>query len=461
MAVILVSGGLIGCLPLKKPPTSPALKKEAFSHAGTPPQWAVSSSSGDVPAGWLSLFEDAQLEELVAEAMRYNSDLRAAASRVDQAAGLVGAAGGQLYPAVTVSGKGSPGPGSDGTGINFITALASWEIDVWGRLRAGKAAEDSRFAAARADYEFARQSLAALVAKSWFMAVERSLRERAARQMVQSSRDLLALVKDRKDQGRSSDQDVALAAAELGTYRDTLLELEDANTQLKRTLEVLLNRYPSAEISLREDLPAVKTSVPAGLPSDLLERRPDIIAAERRVASAFFKKEEARANMLPQFSLTGSLGAVDSEVFQRISDFSNPTGGLGGGLLAPLFRGGALRAQVRVRNAEQKEAVAQYAGAALRAFQEVENALASEKKLSERVIVLEQVAKDHETAVNLAELQYEVGKIDLLSVLQQRLRLFSARMSLLRVQGERLVQRVNLHLALGGDFEPGSAGDVP
>jgi outer membrane protein, multidrug efflux system len=291
-----------------------------------------------------------------------------------------------------------------------------------------------------------------VVARSWFLAVETALQERAARQMVQSGRELLALVDVRNKVGRSNDKDAALASADLGAYRDALLKLEDANAQMKRGLEVLLGRYPSAEIALREGLPEISTPVPAGIPSEILERRPDLLAAENQVAAAFFKKEEAKASMLPQFSLTGSFGAVDSDVFQKISDFSNPAWGLGGSLLAPLFRGGTLRAQVRARNAEQKEAVARYAGVALRVFQEVENALSSERVLRERVGILEQVVRDNETAVRLVEDQYEVGKADLLLVLQQRLRLYSARTSLLQARADRVVQRVNLHMALGGDF---------
>ncbi|MDC4224776.1 MAG: TolC family protein [Candidatus Manganitrophus sp.] len=125
---------------------------------------------------------------------------------------------------------------------------------------------------------------------------------------------------------------------------------------------------------------------------------------------------------------------------------------MGGSLLAPIFQGGALRAQVQIRNAEQKAAVMQYAAMVLRAFEEVENALNAERTLRDREEVLAQVVKDYERVVEIAETQYEVGRTDLLSVLQQRLRLFSARSTILSVQGERLVQRVNLYLALGGGW---------
>jgi outer membrane protein, multidrug efflux system len=451
-AVLLGSGGLAGCAHLD-PAAASAQTAGSLSHAEIPARWAVEAASGTVAAGWLARFEDPQLDALVIEAVRHNSDLLAAGWRVEQAAQLVKAAGGSLQPSVVLTGKGSTNGGGEGTGINYITALASWEIDVWGRLRAGRAAEKSRHAAAWADYSFARQSLAAAVARSWFMAVEGSLQERAARRMWESSLQLLDLVSVKEKVGRSNDQDVALARADAGTYHDALLRLQAANAQLRRALEVLLNRYPSAEIAVSADLPDPQSPIPAGLPSGILERRPDLIAAENQVAYAFFKKEEARVGMLPQFSLTGSFGAVDSGVFQKIADFSNPIGGLGANFLAPLFKGGALRAQTRVRNAQQREAVQLYASVALRAFLEVENALSSVRTLEERVAVLEKVVRDNETAVRLAQTRYEVGKGDLLAVLQQRLRLFSTQTALLQVRGERLIQRINLHLALGGGFE--------
>ncbi|MDC4223544.1 MAG: efflux transporter outer membrane subunit [Candidatus Manganitrophus sp.] len=340
----------------------------------------------------------------------------------------------------------------EGTGINFISAFASWEIDVWGRVRAGRAAAEEQFASEEADYISARQSIAALVARSWFLAVEGLLQERTAREMLESSERLLELTKSKREVGAAGDQDVVLARAETGSLRDSLLKLEQANAQSRRALEVLVGRYPSGEIEVAEMLARITAPVPAGLPSELLERRPDIFAAERRVSSAFFQVQQAKAARLPQFSLTASLGLISSDVFSKRSDFSNPTAGIGGSLLAPIFQGGELRAQVQIRNAEQKEAVMQYAAMVLRAFEEVENALNAEQVLRRREEVLAQVVEDYERAVEIAENQYEVGRTDLLSVLQQRLRLFSARSTILSVQGERLVQRVNLYLALGGGW---------
>jgi outer membrane protein TolC len=189
------------------------------------------------------------------------------------------------------------------------------------------------------------------------------------------------------------------------------------------------------------------------MPSELLERRPDVIAAERRVAAAFNRVGEARAAQLPKISLTAGGSAVTSDLIV-LKDVSNPIWGLGVNLIAPLYQGGALQAQVEIRTAEQKQAVAEYARIGQRAFGEVENALAAENTLRERDAILEASVRDSARAAELSQIQFRVGSVDLRAVEQSQLALYSARVARLRVQAERLAQRVNLHLALGGGFEP-------
>ena len=219
-----------------------------------------------------------------------------------------------------------------------------------------------------------------------------------------------------------------------------------------RALELLLGRYPAAEIAIAARLPAMPAPVPAGMPSQLLERRPDVFAAERRVAAAFDRVGEARAAQLPRISLTAGGSSVSSDLIE-LKDTSSPLWSLGANLVAPIYQGGALRAQVEIRTAEQKQAVAEYARAGQRAFGEVEGALATEDALRERAGILEATIRDSARALELAQVQYRVGAIDLRLVEQNQLALYSARLALLRVQTERLAQRVNLHLALGGGFD--------
>jgi len=178
-----------------------------------------------------------------------------------------------------------------------------------------------------------------------------------------------------------------------------------------------------------------------------------LVAAERRIAAAFNRVGEAKAARLPRLSLNASIADISSDVLQLKTDYENPSSGAGARLVAPIYQGGALNTQVEIRTLEQKEAVAQYASMALRAIGDVENALAAEKTLTERVQLLQRVVADNQRNLELVQASYRIGKTDLRTVQQQQLNLFAARLSLLRVQSEQLSQRVNLHLALGGSFE--------
>ena len=185
----------------------------------------------------------------------------------------------------------------------------------------------------------------------------------------------------------------------------------------------------------------------------MLERRPDMIAAERRVAAAFNRVGEAKAAMLPRIILSANIATIQSDFLQLKEDFENPTGGVGAKLIAPIYQGGSLKTQVKIRTLEQKEATADYARMALRALGDVENALAAANTLAERDQLLQLSLADNQRALALARTSYRVGSIDQRSVEQQQLTLNSAKLALLRVQSEQLSQRANLHLVLGGSFE--------
>jgi outer membrane protein, multidrug efflux system len=231
------------------------------------------------------------------------------------------------------------------------------------------------------------------------------------------------------------------------------LQADMARQNALRAIEILAGRYPSGTVEPGLSLPPLPGPVPAGLPSELLERRPDVRAAERRVAAAFYRTEQAKAARLPTISLTMGVSSITSDLFV-MKERDNPVWGVGGTLLAPIFNAGALQAQVDARSADQKAAVADYGRIGSRAFGEVEGALSQAYNLDSRADVLTRAVRANESAVGYARTRYEVGSGDLRGVQQQQLALHAARSTLARVQGERLIQRVNLHLALGGGFEP-------
>jgi NodT family efflux transporter outer membrane factor (OMF) lipoprotein len=446
-----LAAALTGCA-LNAPPTTGELQKDALPHTIVPPAFKAGGGIAEPVADrWLASFNDAALSALVDEALAFNADLQVAASRVEQASGYVKVASASLLPTVGVVAMGGGKAGGSG-GLDGIFLNASLELDVWGRLRYGQAASKEQAAAATADFAYARQSLAATVAKGWFLAIEAGLQRTIAQDALRSSELLLRVAQDRLRIGVANEQAVAEGRVNVGNFRDRVRQIEQAREQALRAIELLVGRYPSAEVAVAERLAPMPPPVPVGMPSQLLERRPDVIAAERRVAAAFDRVGEAKAAQLPRISLTAGGSSVSSDLLV-LQDTSNPIWSFGGNLIAPLYRGGELRAQVEIRSAEQKQAVAEYARAGQRAFGDVENALAAETVLRERDVILEATIRDAERALELAQIQYRVGTVDLRAVEQNQLALYSARIGRLRVQTEQLAQRVNLHLALGGGFD--------
>ncbi len=443
--------GAAGCA-LAPPPSMNEVQADALTNTTVPEAWtAEGATAGHVEHGWLAGFDDPQLDQLVAEAILHNSDLRVAVSRVEQAAALVRVAGGTRYPSVEVLGRAGGKMSGDNSGLEGWLVSATWEVDLWGRVRYGARSATEQYASAEADYAFARQSLAAQVAKAWFMATETALQRDLLVEMVGAASSLLDLGRQRRRVGAGSELEVTSATVTLQTYRDSLRQTQLAHQQARRALELLAGRYPGAQITVSGAFRGLAAAPPAGLPAELLERRPDVIAAENRVAAAFSLVKEAQAARLPRISLTGSGSDLSSELFV-LEDRENPVWSLGGTILAPLFTGGSLKAEVEVRTAEQNQALAQYAQTALKAFGDVEDALSSEAALQDRQAILEAAVVNARRALQLAREQYRVGAVDLRSVQEQQLAYLGARMNLIHVRTEQRVQRVNLHLALGGDF---------
>ena len=449
IAIALLSSGCA----LKSPPDAAAIQSQSMPAVKVPPAWtAEGAGSGALSGNWLRTFGDEQLVAAVKEAIAYNTDLQVAAARVEQAMLYAKLAGASLYPSVDLLAKGGGKLSGDGSGLNGAILRATWELDFWGRARYARAAVTSDAEAAALDYEYARQSIAATVAKAWFLATEAGLQAENARQTIRDGEQLVQLAETRTKIGVGNDEDVYVARAGLGTSRDVLRQLEFAQEQALRALELLIGRYPSADIKVTPRLPGQPDAVPAGLPSELLERRPDVIAAERRVAAAFNRIGEAKAARLPSISLTTSLSAISSELFV-LKERDNPIWSAGASLVLPIFRAGALKTQVEIRTAEQKQAVATYASIGLRAFGEVENALSAEIAARQREQILTETLADNRRAFEIVQTQFKVGSTDLRFVTQRELALFATQSALIRMQAEQRVQRVNLHLALGGSFE--------
>ena len=452
LAASLVAMVTIGGCAVKAPPDVATIKRE--TAIPVPLGWATTGPTARlVVGGWIAGFGDEQLTAAVAEGIAHSPDLQVGAARVEQAMLSAKLAGAKLWPSVDLLARGGGKLSGDGSGLQGGVLSVNWELDLWARVRAGRAAVAADASAISLDYEYARQSLAGAVARLWFLATEAELQAAMARETIHESEELVRLAETRSKIGVGNDEDVYVARANTGTYRDALVQIELSRTESLRALEILIGRYPAAAIVVASQLPAQPPSIPVGLPSDLLERRPDVVAAERRVAAAFHRVQEAKAARLPKIALTTGVSVISSDLFE-LKDHDNPVWNVGANLLMPIFQGGALKTQVEIRTVEQKQALAAYAGVGLRAFGEVENALTAELAARDREQVMAQTLADNQRAFDIVTTQFKVGKTDLRFVSQRQLALNATRSSIIRMQAEQRVQRVNLHLALGGSFAP-------
>ena len=450
---------LAGCA-LSKPPTHSQVVTNALPQGTTiPGVWSSTATTNPVANDWLKAFNDARLDAIVAEAITNNLDLRQAAARVEMARQNVVVVASQMKPKVGANFRlASTRDDGHDQWYNSAHALAgvAWEPDVWGRLRAQRAAAEAGYQATALDYAYARQSLAATAARSWYLTIETSQLVALTEQSVAIYSKLLDLVKIRRTAGKISDLDVVEAGANLNASENELRSAQGLASQSRRDLEVLLGRYPNAELKVAENFAPLPPPVQPALPSSLLERRPDIVAAEQEVLAAFRTQEVAKLALLPSFTLNLDGGKLSDNLLSVLR--LNPwMVSAAVGMYVPIYTGGALRAQIKIATAQQQQAVAGYGSVALRAFREVENGLTNEELLAQRLQFQLAEVQDRVESVRIANLQYKAGATDLLSVLQLQSDQIASQANLIKLRNAQLANRIDLHLALGGSFESAPA----
>jgi len=304
----MVAALLAGCALTPPPPHDEVVDQALPKGTHIPPQWVADPGRrGTVTNDWLPSFNDPALDAIVAEAIANNLDLRQAAAQVEIARETVAVVGAQLRPQVSAQFSAATTRDKDqDTRFDSPRAYAAvtWELDLWGRLRAQPAAAEAGSQATALDYAYARQSLAATAAKSWYLTSEARQLVALAEQAVTIYARLFELAKVRRAAGKVGDLDVAEASASLNAAQSQLRAVQSAYSEARRGLEVLLGRYPAAALKVAETFVPAPPPVQAGLPSALLERWPDLVAAERQVLAAFRAQEAARLALLPSFGLS-------------------------------------------------------------------------------------------------------------------------------------------------------------
>jgi NodT family efflux transporter outer membrane factor (OMF) lipoprotein len=470
---------------IKDPPAGADILVDR-ARAKIPGHWSAPHRRGDVVPNWIRTFGDPELTRLVEDAVTRNPDLAAAAARVEASRAAVRVAAAGLYPRIAMKGLGerqgreiggnkgsaidppdlgglgvdtSGGAGdtssTDSSSQRWVMGIgigASWEADVWGRVRSRKAAAKADADALEADYEYARQSLAAAVARAYFSTIEAAQQAANAEETLGLYEEYGKLSEVRKQQGFASDFELAQLKTRTASAKDTLYTAQQARAQAIRAIEVVTSNYPAGKLGVRRSFPSQPKAVPAGLPAQLLERRPDIIAAERRFAASFHRVNEARTARLPRFSLSAT-GGLGSAQLDTVGVLEQVSWSLAAGVVQPIFFGGELKAAQDIRTAEQKAAVASYHSVALHAFEDVEDALSNDVYLRKREGALSEMVESSAETVKFGRVRLGEGQEDMFTILRLAGENLAAKVQLTQIRASRLRERVNLHLALGGDFK--------
>lgn len=462
--------------------------------AGVPPESRLDQAGLDVPEAWsadrtaaagidrawLSRFNDRTLNAMVNEAMQRNPDLQATAINLEIARQNAALAGAGRRPTIDLNLDGrrarqnfigfpidpqaaDPGAGQAGDVLSSdsntfgVSLNSSWELDIWGRVRAGEGAALAELQAVDADFRAARASLAAQVAKAWFALIEARQQLQLTHETVASLNETESVIRQRFEAGeaggRGTGTDLRLAMVDVAATEAVVHQREEQIARAQRQLEALLGRYPAGNQSAPAELPAVPARAPAGLPSELLLRRPDVQAAERRFAAQGDRVREARLAVFPRFTLTGSGGTSTDDLREILnSDFG--VWSLAGQVVQPIIAAGQIRAEYARRQAEEQQSLRQLQAAVLQAFLEVETTLGADHWLALQEQALGRTVELAREADSEARANFRDGTGDILTVFEAQGRLLDARSQLISVRRARLDNRIDLHLALGGDFSP-------
>lgn len=420
----------------------------------------------NIGSEWWLAFQDPALDSLMREALANNQDLQQAAARVLEAEANLKSADASALPGVDASFSTSrnrrsqeTSPAVPGTyyNSNTLNVAASYEIDLWGRIRAASEAARADLLASREAGEVVRLTLTHNVAQAWFSLNALAARASLGRDTLANRQAAASLMDKRLQAGVVSELEWRQAEAEVAGLQSSLALLELQMAQQEHALAVLLGRNPRQLVEARINAPgapvlAVPPEVPAGLPSELLQRRPDLKQAEAALVSAQARIQEARAALFPSLTLTADLGSASKSLSDLLSS-SATTWSIGASLAQSLFSGGATEAAITARSARQEQALASYQNATRQAFREVLDGLVAHRQNSEIWLAESKRVAALGHAARIAEARFNAGSASQLDVLDTQRNLYAAEQSLIDARRARLASAAGLIKALGGGWQ--------
>ena len=434
-----------------------------------PQRWQAADRGvdGAMSRGWVDEFNSREMKRVVTEAMKANHNLAAAAARMREAEYVRLAGRSRLLPSVdlgnsagfTLSENGPNFPASERESYN-VTIASAWEVDLWGRLADLSAADAADAAAQRALFRGARLSLAAATARAWVEVIAAQQQLDLARVILDSfERNLRISERIYRGTGEGA-LDVQFGRNNVASAKGSVESRRLARDEAARTLEVLMGRYPAGKLTAGATLPTLEQRVPAGLPVELLERRPDLAVARAQLFASAKRADASRKSLLPDLRLTTSAGTPVDD-FSRLLDPEWLVASIAANLTQSVYSGGQLTNQARAALERNRASIEAYQQAALDAFREVESALAADVSLAKQEAFLEVEVEQGALAEAQATRDYSEGVegTTILDVLEAQRRANNAKASLIALRNQRLQNRIDLHLALGGDFKTRTMGN--
>jgi outer membrane protein, multidrug efflux system len=448
---LLFALALTGCLvgpKYKRPVTAPP---DTFYTDANPPQ---SNSVADL--AWWELFQDPVLQDLIKEALKNNYDVQLATARIEEARGQYGIAQSVFYPQIgygaSVSGQRAPTIPNH-TYYSYDFSL-SWELDLWGRIRRLNEQQRALFLSTEEARRGVYLTLVSSVAQAYFELRALDAQLVIARDAGQSFQETYTLFNNKLQGGAATALETSRAEGALATFLAQVPDLERQIVAKENQIALLLGRNPTpvprgVSLAGQHDLDLV----PAGLPSTLIERRPDLLIADQQFAAANAAVGVAKANFFPVISLTSLLGGVSPQLNQLVSGGTQWY--VAGGLAGPLFTGGRLKSQYKVALAQRDEAEIVYRQSVTQAFGEVSTALSAHTKLAEALKEEARSVNAYQESVRLANLRYDSGLSSYFEVLDAMQQLFPAEQQAVQYDLGRKVALINLYMALGGGWKLG------
>jgi multidrug efflux system outer membrane protein len=458
ISVVLASSLIGGCMvgpnyhrPVVEPPT-------AFRDLRESPQaQAQAASYADLP--WWQVFQDPQLQDLIHTALKQNYDMQLATERINSERAQLAITRSYLFPQIQGNGNFTGGKEqSFQSKSNFLalTADAAFQLDLFGKLRRETEAARAQLLATEDAQRTVMLTLVSDVASDYFTLLQLDLELQITRDTVKTQQDSVKLTSLRLDRGVATKLDVLQAQQVLDTANAQIPDLERRIGQEEDAISILIGDYPQGVPRGRPlEEQTLPPEVPPGLPSALLERRPDIREAEQTLIAANAEIGVAKASFFPQISLTGSGGGAfgRSSVFSSLMSSQTGIWSYGAQVTQPIFRGGALRGNLRLAESQHKQALISYKQAIQHAFGDVSDALIGYQKFYEVRVRQEQAVADLEESVRLSIMRYQGGTATYLEVLDGQRSLFAAELTLAEARGNEYQSLVQLYRALGGGWQ--------